>query len=74
MTPQTTLHPPSLAPCHDSCPHPPAGALEYIQSLPAWKGSSLLELLATWVERMGDPRVQGLFTTRTAGELLWGYE
>jgi hypothetical protein len=51
-----------------------AGALEFLGTLPAWKGSWLLELLLGWVERLGDTRVQGLFTTRTARELLWGYE
>lgn len=51
-----------------------AGALEFLGSLPAGKASWLLELLLGWVERLGDPRVQGLFTTRPVRELLWGYE
>lgn len=51
-----------------------AGALEAIGRLPAGRAAWLLELLLSWVERLGDHRVQGLFTTRTAGELLWGYQ
>lgn len=53
---------------------PPAGALEVIGSLGVWKARRVLQMLAGWVEKWGDPRVQGLFTTRTAGELLFGYE
>lgn len=51
-----------------------AGAVEVIGSLGVWKARSLLQMLAALVERWGDPRVQGLFTTRTVGELLFGYE
>lgn len=56
-----------------ACPWP-AGAVEVIGSLGVWKARRLLQMLAAWVERWGDPRVQGLFTTRTVGELLFGYE
>jgi len=31
-------------------------------------------VLASWVEGWRDARVDGLFTTRTAGELIWGYQ
>lgn len=63
---------PASSPHHHSAP--PAGAVEVIGSLGVWKARRLLQMLAAWVERWGDPRVQGLFTTRTAGELLFGYE
>ena len=51
-----------------------AGALEHINALAsAWEAQELLQLLAALVEGWGDPRVRGLFTTRTVEELLWGY-
>lgn len=45
-----------------------------IGSLGVWKARRLLQMLAAWLEGWRDPRVQGLFTTRTVGELLFGYE
>ena len=50
-----------------------AGALETIESV-GGRARPLLALLAGWVESWGDRHVQGLFHTRTVGELLWGYE
>lgn len=65
---------PNLTSSTPPSPLLPTGAVEVIGSLGVWKARRLLQMLAAWVERWGDPRVQGLFTTRTAGELLFGYE
>lgn len=53
---------------------PLVGALAHLKALPAGPAGRWLEMLASWIEGWRDPRVDGLFTTRTAGELLWGYE
>lgn len=53
---------------------PLVGALEVIQSKAGSRVGYVLKLLASLVEGWGDSRVRGLFTTRTVGELLWGYE
>lgn len=45
-----------------------------IGSLGLWKAKRILQILAGWIEHWGDSHVQGLFTTRTVGELLFGYE
>lgn len=39
-----------------------------------WRARKIIQMLAAWIERRADPRVQGLFTTRGVGELLFGYE
>eukprot|EP00887_Chlorella_sp_A99_P005592 scaffold1.g5592.t1 len=49
-------------------------ALEAIIGFGPSAAAKWLELLAGLVEKWGDHQVQGLFTTRTVGELLWGYE
>jgi len=53
---------------------PLVGAIEAIQARASSMIAPWLLLLARLVEGWGDPRVAGLFTTRTAEELLFGYE
>ena len=53
---------------------PLIGAIEAIMAKAPSRFSSWLQYLARLVEGWRDPRVQGLFTTRPVGELLFGYE
>lgn len=65
---------PSTLPSPAPSPAPLAGALEVIGGLGLWRAKKIVQMLAAWIEKRRDPRVQGLFTTRGVGELLFGYE
>lgn len=53
---------------------PLLGAIETIMAKSPSRFSGLIQYLARLVEGWKDPRVQGLFTTRPVGELLFGYK
>jgi CD36 family len=53
---------------------PLLGAIEVIMAKSPSRFSGLIQYLARLVEGWKDPRVQGLFTTRPVGELLFGYK
>jgi hypothetical protein len=50
------------------------GAIEVILAKSPSRFSGIIQYLARLVEGWKDPRVQGLFTTRPVGELLFGYK
>lgn len=53
---------------------PLIGAIEAIHARFSTRIAPWLQFLARLIEGWGDSRVQGLFTTRTVAELLFGYE
>ena len=53
---------------------PLIGAIEAIHARFSTRIAPWLQLLARLIEGWGDSRIQGLFTTRTVSELLFGYD
>lgn len=72
--PQPPLPAPNMSDRITTLNLPLAGALETIVSHLGPSSARWLELLAGLIDSWKDKNVQGLFTTRTVEELLFGYE